>query len=116
MTPRLISNRFPYLPLSLMIGQSTFALDALIDTGFDGDILVPRTILANLDPDIDSRWRLADGSRVSAPAYYGTLRLASIGSFPILAIALGTEPLVGRGIIDQVRLTLDHGRAVIVEP
>jgi hypothetical protein len=33
-----------------------------------------------------------------------------------VVIAVGDEPLVGRGVTDEFRVILDHGRRVIVEP
>jgi hypothetical protein len=40
-TPRLVSERIPYLPLRLDLGGWTYTIEALIDTGFD--IAVPAT-------------------------------------------------------------------------
>jgi hypothetical protein len=34
----LISHRFPYIPISLDIGQGFQEVEALLDRGFDGDI------------------------------------------------------------------------------
>src|SRR5437588_193848 len=64
----------------------------------------------------ETSWILADGSEVFAPYYLGTVQLGDVGSYPALVATLGDEPLIGRGITDRVRLILDHGERVIVEP
>jgi predicted aspartyl protease len=115
MTPPLVSERFPYLPLRLDLGGRAFSLEALIDTGFDGDLVVPSDVLTS-DPDDFQRWSLADGSVVYAPMYFGRARLDGFDSFGVLVTVLGDEPLVGRGVTDRFRLVLDHGERVIIEP
>jgi predicted aspartyl protease len=51
MTPRLVSEHFPYLPLRLEVRGRTSAVEALLDTGFDGDVAVPPDLFANGEPD-----------------------------------------------------------------
>ena len=112
----LESKRFPYLPLLLIVSGHSQAVEALIDTGFDGDLAVPPAMLAGDEPpDGQHHWILADGSEVFAPYYLGTVQVGDVGSYPALITALGEEPLVGQGITDQMRLVLDHGRRVVVE-
>lgn len=41
MTSRLESDRFPYLNLRVDVRGRTYAIDALIDTGFDGFLADP---------------------------------------------------------------------------
>jgi hypothetical protein len=48
--------------------------------------------------------------------YRGTIRVGPFGPFRALIAAIGDEPIVGRGITDRLRITLDHGSQVIVEP
>lgn len=117
MTPRLESERFPYLPLRLEVRNRTYAVEALIDTGFAGYVAVAAELLADGEPPDDYHaWILADGAQVVAPFYLGAVHVGDIGSFPAAITALGDEPIVGRGITDTFRLTLDHGELGIVEP
>ena len=117
MTPRLESDRFPYLPLRLEIRGRSYPVEALIDTGSDGDVAAPTALLAAAGPpDNYHSWILVDGSEVFAPYYHGTVRVGDVGSFPAAITALGEEPIVGRGVTDNVSLHLDHGRRVVVEP
>ena len=116
MTPRLVSERLPYLPLRLEMRGRSYTVEALIDTGFDGDVAVPPDLLANHEPDDYQRWTLADGSIVYTPMYFGTVHVNGVGMLDALITALGDEPIVGRGVTDRFRLILDHGMQVIVEP
>jgi hypothetical protein len=59
---------------------------------------------------------LADGSSVETLVYVGQVRLGSTYMTSIAIMALGDEPIVGRGISDRFTIILDHGRQVIVEP
>jgi predicted aspartyl protease len=45
---RVTSSRFPYLPLRFQIRQYTHEGEALIDSGFDGGIVVPPSLLENV--------------------------------------------------------------------
>lgn len=115
--PRLVSRHFPYLPIHLAMRHTRDDLDAFLDTGFDGDVAVPHTSVADGDPpDGYLSCRLADGSDVLSPFYRGTIRVGALGSFSVVIVALGDEPLVGRGVSDRFKVILDHGQQVIVAP
>ena len=112
----LRSEHFPFLPVFVTIRGQTRTVEALIDTGFDGDLAIPPGLLANgPPPDGFAAWELADGSRVRSAVYAGTLRLGTLASIPADIIALGAEPIVGRGVTDRYGVYLDHGERVIVE-
>jgi clan AA aspartic protease len=113
----LESNHYPYLPLTLLVRDRTVTIEALIDTGFDGYLAVPPDVLANgAPPDDYHTWRLADGSEVVTPVYVGRIQLGDISTLPVIVIALGDAPIVGRGIIDNWKMTFFWGRSVVVEP
>ena len=117
MTERITSQRFPYVPIRVSVQQREVALEALVDTGFDGGVAVPPTIVTNGEtPDGYLPWTLADGTQVLLPAYRGTVQLDGFPSFPTVVIALGDEPIVGRQVSDRFRVVLDHGQQVVVEP
>lgn len=116
MTPRLVSERFPYLPMRLAVARQTHAIEALIDTGFDGDLAVPPDLLTDSVPDDFQRWTLADGSVVYTPMHFGQVQMDEVGVVDVLVTGLGDEPIVGRGVTDRFRLILDHAERVIVEP
>jgi hypothetical protein len=114
---RIVSSRFPYVPMHLRVNRRIVEVEELLDTGFDGDVALPPALIAgDRAPDGYVRLALADGSRIFAPYYIGALRLGPMGPFPAVVTALGDEPLVGQGIAAHVTIILDHGARVIVEP
>ena len=117
MNHRVVSTRFPYLPIQVEVAGQSLTVEALLDTGFDGDLVLPRSLLGSSAPP-DGRMDavLADGSSVETPVYVGQVRLGTARMTNIAVMALGEEPIVGRGISDRFSVTLDHGRQVIVEP
>lgn len=116
LSQRLTSSHFPYLPLRLQIHRRILDVEALLDTGFDGDVAIPPELIAgDQPPDGYLPCQLADGSHVLAPVHHGVVQVGDIGSFPIVFLALGGEPLVGRGISDRFTIILDHGQHLIVE-
>ncbi len=92
---QIISTHYPYLPLTITVRKRTETLEALLDTGFDGDIVLPPGLITNgKPPDSYARWTLADGSRVLAPAYLGTVAIEGLedaGPFPAMINILGNE-------------------------
>ena len=116
MTGGVISSRFPYLPLELTVRGRTEQVEALLDTGFDGDIVLPAGFVPDeRRPDTYLQWILADESLVRAPAYLGTVRIGAFGPFDCAITVLGEEAIVGRSVTNRFAVTLDHGRRVIVE-
>ncbi len=113
------SARFPYLVVYVRLKSSSsesLLIEALVDTGFDGDVVIPETTLANASADGYITWRLADASLVAAPYYLGECELPGLGpSFPVIITALGEEAIVGRGLTDRFTLILDHGQRLIIE-
>ena len=111
------SSHFPYLPLTLTVRGRIAAIEALLDTGFDGHVVVPIGLITNgMVPDGSLEWMLADGSVVQAPAYIGSVQVGSFAPVAVVISVLGDEPIVGRAVSDSFRVTLDHGQRVIVEP
>jgi len=99
------------------VRQHTETIWAYIDTGFDGYLIVPERLVNELgEGDYLARWELGDGSLGMGDEYLGQGQLAAFPErMPIRVSCLGNEYLVGRGILDHWRVTLDHGRAVHVD-
>lgn len=113
---RFVSSRFPYLPIRLQTAQQEMSTEALVDTGFDGDIMLPPDMLEHEGaPDFDLMWRLADGSRVHTPGYVGVMYLGDLPPESVVIAALGSEPLIGRTLVARFLVTLDRGERVVVE-
>lgn len=116
MSGSIVSSRFPYLSLTLTLHGRTETVEALIDTGFEGDVVLPADFVgAGHAPESTFWWILADGSRVQAPGYFGAARVGHAAEFVVAVSLLGREPIVGRGVIDRFTIILDHGQRVIIE-
>ncbi len=114
---RLVSSRFPYLPIHVRIGLRDFNVDALVDTGFEGYVALPARLVGGHPlPDGHVRWTLADGSPIHAPYYFGDVSVGDHGPYQSLITTLGSMPLIGQGIVRQLTLVFERGRRVVVEP
>lgn len=110
------SSRFPYLPVKIST-KKDFELEALVDTGYDGGVILPPKLISNGEV---SGWlvdcKLADDSMVKVPAYIGSVRLGNKKLSSITVLVMGDEPIIGREIIKHFKIIFDHGRKVIIEP
>ena len=89
---RPVSPRFPNILAHVQIRQWDAEVEALLDTGFNGDVAIPADVLPDVGPpDGHSRWTLADGSPVFAPYFVGTVHLIGLGPFTAVFIVLGDE-------------------------
>lgn len=114
---RVVSTRFPYLPITLTLDGRAYIVEALLDTGFDGDVVVPRDFLREDAAPVDYLpARLADGSELMVPTYVGAARIGTTEIDPISILSLGDVPIVGTNLIQHFMVMLDHGRRVIIEP
>lgn len=114
---QLIANqRFPYISVVLEIGTRQEPIEALIDTGFDGDLTVPAVLLQESNPIASFKCVLADGSEIESLVYRGRVRLGGFAPIVVEILAIGDEPILGRGVTDRFMVILDHGRQVRIEP
>lgn len=113
---KIVSKNFPFIPVIVSVRKRIEKVRALIDTGFEGDMVVPKGLLTNGDPpDTLLPWQLANGTVVLAPVYAGKIKLGNIASFVISVISLGNEVMIGRGITDRFKVIFDHGKKIVVE-
>ena len=75
------STHFPYIPVTVILNKRTETVEALLDTGFDGDLIIPEGLMTNgKPPDSYLRLTLADHvTSVLAPAYLGRVEVAKLG-------------------------------------
>ena len=120
MTQRASSSRFPYISIRIDFREEPYQLEleAFIDTGFDGELILPMALAADLPPSKRiTTWRMADGSPIRTPHYPITVQVLGLsGNFEANASLLGDLTMIGRLITNRFRINLDHGREVVVEP
>lgn len=113
------SSRFPYLPIHVQIGISKISLDleALVDSGFGGGVAIPNNTvdLSHLSY-MTTHWILADGTEIFAKAYLGYVKIGNFDSIGCTIVLLGDEPLIGREVVSNFKVTLDHGKKITLEP
>src|SRR5437764_15025522 len=125
MSNKLISTRYPFLPLHIHLRVTNrknidLTTQALIDTGFSGDIVVPATEeLKQYPADAYATWTMADGSEVMAPIFLGTIRFPDLEDdiavmVGVTVTVLGDQPLIGQSVLKRFTLTLAHGKHVIL--
>ena len=112
----LISTEYPYLPIRVEVRGHIEQHLALLDTGYDGNLVIPSIWRDRLGrPDGLGRLELGDGSIVpGAPVYFGTLNIINFYTTTLRITALGDEYIIGRAILDLFEITLDRGQRVIV--
>jgi clan AA aspartic protease len=127
MSKKLTSHKYPFLPLTIHVRVSNrknidVNTQALIDTGFSGDIVVPATgELKQYPPDAYTTWTMADGSEVMAPIFLGRIRFPELDvdvaeMVGVTVTVLGDQVLIGQSVLRRFTITLDHGKQVILEP
>lgn len=111
----ITSSRFPYLPIKVST-KKDFELEALLDTGYDGGVILPPKLISNGEV---SGWlvdcKLANDLIIEAPAYIGSVRIGNKKLNNITVLIMGDEPIVGLEIMKYFKVIFDHGRKVIVE-
>jgi predicted aspartyl protease len=90
---------------------------AYVNTGFEGYLIVPAKQSSLLGPpQYSAPWELGDGSLVQAQEYRGDIVVSGLAvAIPARITLLGEEYLVGRGVVDRLRMTFDHGQRLLLE-
>lgn len=112
----MISSRFPYLLVTVRLRDQGYTEEALLDTGFEGDVAIPGHLLEGMEPDRRRRYILADGRIGIASIFYGDVQLGDLEPVPVEVTSLGDEFIIGTGILSRYEVILDHGQRVIVNP
>ncbi len=108
---RITDNLEPMLDDVAILGTSGawISFDAILDTGFNGSLVLPRKIgrRARLAPAHQTQYQLADGSVVRDILYRGTLRFAGRRIDVLLSLTDSDLGLVGMEIIAGRVATFD---------
>jgi predicted aspartyl protease len=114
----VVTPAYPYVEVEFAVGafRSPTVL-AYVDTGFDGYLIIPITQTSLLgSPQFFAPWELGDGSVVRAQEYRGDILISGLSmSIPARITLLGEEYLLGRGVVDHLRMTFDHGQRLLLE-
>jgi len=112
----ITSEHFPYLRATVTVRSQIQEVETLLDTGFSGYVVLPEGSLGeDVAPDFYTVWQVADGRKISAPLYEGTITIGEAEPIDALITLLGDEPILGREVIGRFSITLDHGLRVTVE-
>lgn len=119
----IISKDYPRLLVEIGVKGLFSAHEyALVDTGFEGAVVVPEGVLKHDlgNPDGLGTWRVAGGGLIEAPLYMGAVNLIGTPDFNpwfVVPVAvMGNKYIIGRELIDQFAVTFDHGKRVILKP
>ena len=116
MTERLVSPRFPYLPLRIRVRDVVAEVEALLDTDFDGNVIVPDGFITSIEPpDAQYRARFIGGTRRLFGSYYGHVQVGELARFPVAIVMTGSDFVADRRICDRFRIILDHGQQLVIE-
>ena len=113
----VISERFPLVPVMIEFASAVREAEALLDTGFDGDIVLPAAMIPAGEPVFTTAsFRLANESSIHVPVFRAATVVGGSRVRPTFVAAVGSVPMIGRRLIRHFAVTLDHGRRVVVEP
>jgi predicted aspartyl protease len=103
---------YPFVEFELVIGTWDTAEEALPDTGFDGGVVIPEDAGVEIATLADvGHIRLADGVSLKVPSWRGQLSLNG-WSCRVEVIALGSDYLIGRDVLDRLEICFAFGREV----
>jgi predicted aspartyl protease len=101
----LVSKDYPYLQVKVTVRNFSSLFQALLDTGFDGHLVLPEAFGNQLgSPDYLVKTRLADGTERESPAYLGGVEIVGLGVVYMARLTLlGDECLMGQGVVSLPR-------------
>lgn len=113
----VISERFPFVPVIVEFASAIREAEALLGTGFDGDIVLPAAMIPIGEPVFTTAgFRLANESSIRVPVFQAAAVVGGSRVRPVFVASVGSVPMIGRRLIRHFAITLDHGLRVVVEP
>ena len=113
------SDDFPYLPIRIAVEGWEAEAEALLDTGFSGEIIVPEDVMPEDigPPAYFVTYRVADDRIISSPVFYGDIQIPGLPPVSDVSIGvLGSRYIIGVGVMELYRIILERGTQVIIEP
>ena len=106
---------YPYLRFSCRVQNRRFNAEAFVDTGYDGGLVIPESERIGMPSPLTAiPIELGDGRRIFAGVYAGTVMLED-ERFQVTVLFLGNEYLIGREVVDQLRLCFHRGQYLEIE-
>ncbi len=106
---------YPYLKVRCRIHDREFEASGLVDTGFDGGLVIPVSQGRGMpEPPRQVIVRLGDGSLARTAEFVGMVLLGN-KQMQVTVMFLGNEYLVGRQIVDQLHLCFHYGEYLEIE-
>ena len=103
----------------LAIGGQYLSVEVVLDTGFNGELAMPASVIPQLDlVPMNNRYTyLAVGGEVELPAWSGTVFWNGRPRF-VEIVETDSEPLLGMELLRGCRVTIEvrEGGAVTVDP
>jgi len=107
----------PRLKVKVAGLRGVIELDAIVDTGFNGDLCIPVTLAVQLGLILEyvHEVELADGSRKRVPVYSCDVELNGLKRRAEVILTDGTDALIGVNMLKTSRITINYiARKVIM--
>ena len=107
----------PRLKVKVAGLRGIIELDAIVDTGFNGDLCIPITLAVQLGLILEyvHEVELADGSRKRVPVYSCDVELNGLKRRAEVILTDGTDALIGANMLKTSRITINYiARKVIM--
>ena len=98
----------PTATVQIIGSRGSVTLDAIIDTGFDGDLSIPITIAVNLGLELEGEeyFELADGTQTRELLFAGRASLAGRVRKAHILVSKSQDTLVGTRLLSGCELSI----------
>lgn len=111
---RISKQGEPVVPVALH-GSGTRRVNAILDTGFTGHLCLARRHrrFAKLRRVGDVETELADGTRITQPAYIGRVTFAGETRQVLVTLTRAEDSLIGTALLSGSRVLIDFRRRLV---
>lgn len=100
----------PRLKVKVAGLKGTIDLEAIVDTGFNGDLCIPTTLAVQIGLILEyvHDVELADGSRKRVPVYSCNIELNDLKRRAEVILTDGTDALIGANMLKSSTMTINY--------
>jgi clan AA aspartic protease len=112
---RVAGSREALVPVRFASGA---AAECVVDTGFDGALMLPRPLVESLHLDIVGRlvFRSAGGTLTEADVALAEVEWLGEGRLYEVIVGAGEDSLLGTEMLEGARLTIDYAaRSAVID-